>query len=157
MHLAHDFERFRSVLDQVCSTWDRPPAKDDLVKAYWEALKDITFAEFERNAKQLMRLARAKTPWPKPGDFRDRPEEQGLKRTANMEADARMAEERSQRNWDELREKDPELFALEIGIARCGLILARDRADTPQYGEARTLDFTLRERRRALLKERAAQ
>jgi len=58
--------------------------------------------------------------------------------------------------WAEFERRDPELAALELGIAQWGLILARDPPDSPQYAEARREDWKFREARRQLIERRQA-
>jgi hypothetical protein len=156
MDRAHDFDPFRALLDQLCAVFDRPPAKNELVQAYWDALRFAPIAEIERNVKRIVRTATKSTRWPKPGDLRDEAPEETAQKSSSAEAARRMAVDLNQRTWDELKTRDPELYALEIGIARCARILAADHESTPQHAEARRVDWQMRERRRQLLAERAA-
>ena len=55
MDTMRDYKPFQALLDQLCASWDRPPAKDELVQAYWSALKDVSFAEVKRNVERLIR------------------------------------------------------------------------------------------------------
>jgi len=155
MDTARDFEPFRGLMDKLCATFDRPP-KDEVVEAYWNSLRDVRFAEVERNVTRVIRNATADTKWPKPGDLRDASPEQGGRRSAAMEANFRVAEERAVRNLEALRTQDSELWELETGIARCGRILASDPAESPQFAEALRLDRQYRDKRRALWTARAA-
>jgi hypothetical protein len=153
MDTMRDYEPFRTLLDQLCATFDRPPAKDELVQSYWAALKDVHFAEVRRNVERIVRTATSATKWPKPGDLRD--EAPPTTRSASMEADFRVAEERAVRNLEEQRRLDPELWRLEAGIARVGRILAADHEGSPQYAEAVRLDRLYRDQRLALWNARA--
>lgn len=151
-----DFEPFRLLLDQLCAAFDRPKAKDELVNAYWEALHEVRFAEVERRVKNILKTATSKTKWPKPGELREvAPDAADQGRSASMDAAYREAEMNNHRNWMAMKAADPELYQLEMGIAQCGRILARDHESSPQYAEAHRLDGHYRQRRRALLTERA--
>ncbi|HZP86618.1 MAG TPA: hypothetical protein VFB54_07335 [Burkholderiales bacterium] len=155
MDTQRDFAPFRKLLDQLCVTFDRPPAKDELVNAYWDALRDARFDEVSRNVARIIRTATEKTRWPKPGQLRDAAPDERAHRTASEEAGFRAAIELNRRTWSEFEARDPQLYAIEIAIARCARILATDHESTPQHAEARALDWRLRQRRWALLAERA--
>jgi hypothetical protein len=150
MDTMRDFEPFRLELDKLCATFDRPPAKDELVEAYWASLRDVRFTEVQRNVARILRTATKETKWPKPGDLRDAAPEEGSRRSASHEAACQAAEQRNIRHWEELRATDPELHQIELSIAQCGRILASDDPSTPQYAEAIQLDRRYRDRRHAL-------
>lgn len=154
MDTMRDYKPFQSLLDQLCASWDRPPAKDELVQAYWAALKDVSFAEVKRNVERLIRTATSATKWPKPGDLRD--EAPATSRNASMEADFRQAEERAVRNLEEQRQRDPELWRLEVGIAKCARIMVTEHEGSPQYAEALRLDRLYRDQRMEVWRQRAA-
>lgn len=155
MNREQDFAQFRRLLDQLCATWDRPPAKDELVEAYWEALRFDSLTEIERNARRIMKTAGRRTPWPKPGELRDESREETPQRAASQEAARRGAEVLNAETWKQLEAQDPVRHEIEIGIARCARIMVSSHESTPQFAEARQLDWELRQRRRALQSERA--
>jgi hypothetical protein len=157
MDTMRDFAPFREEIDKLCATFDRPPAKDELVDAYWNSLRDTQLSEIRRNVARIIRTATRDTKWPKPGDLRDAVPEEGTRRSAAHEAAYRSAEERSARNWEEQRRLDPELAEVELGIAKCGRILAADDPSTPQHAEALAMDRQYRDQRKALLERRSAK
>lgn len=154
MDTIRDFEPFRKEMDKLCATWDRPPAKDELVEAYWNSLRDVRFSEVQRNVARLTRTATRDTKWPKPGDLRDTVPEEGSRRSAAHEAGMQSAERRNLRNWEEMRQADEELWKVEVMIAKCGRILACDDPASPQYEDALRFDKKARDERRALLERR---
>jgi len=155
MDTMRDFEPFRAEIDKLCATFDRPPAKDELVDAYWNSLRDIRLSEVQRNVARIIRTATRETKWPKPGDLRDAVPEEGTRRSAAHEAAYRSAEERSARNWEEALRHDRQLAEVELGIARCGRILASDDQSTPQHAEALSMDRQYRDQRMKLLESRS--
>jgi hypothetical protein len=154
MDTMRDYTPFRALLDQLCASWDRPPAKDELVQAYWAALKDVSLAEVKRNIERLIRTGTSVTKWPKPGDLRD--EAPSNSRNSSMEADFAQAEQRAIRNLEEQRQRDPELWRLETGIAKCARIMVTEHEGSPQYAEAVRLDRLYRDQRMEVWRQRAA-
>ena len=150
--LNYEFDQFRELLDQLCATGDRPPAKDELVKAYWDALKDVRLSEVRANATRVLRTATSSTRFPKPAELRNSAPMEQTPAAAAVQSDA---ERRSVRNWGELAKRDIQLHNIELGIAQCGRILAADNIGSPQYAEALKQDRQLRDQRRELLEERA--
>lgn len=157
MDTMRDFAPFRAEIDKLCATFDRPPAKDELVDAYWNSLRDVTIAEIRRNVARIIRTATRDTKWPKPGDLRDATPEEGTRRSAAHEAAYHSAEQRAARGWEDFRRHDPDLCEVELGIARCGRILAADDPSTPQHADALRMDREYRDRRRTLLETRSAK
>jgi hypothetical protein len=145
MDSMRDYKPFQALLDQLCATFDRPPAKDELVQAYWAALKETSLAEIRRNVERIIRSATSATKWPKPGDLRD--EAPSNSRNASMDADFRVAEERAVRNLEQQRSLDPEMWRLEVGIAKCARIMVTEAESSPQYAEALRLDRLYRDQR----------
>lgn len=155
MDTIRDFGPFRGEIDKLCATFDRPPAKDELVEAYWNSLRDVRFSEVQRNVARIIRTATRESKWPKPGDLRDTVLEEGTRRSAAHEASFDAAVRRNERNWEELRNSDEELWRLEVTIAKCGRILSSDDPSTPQYTDAIQQDRIARDQRHALLSRRA--
>jgi hypothetical protein len=154
MDTMRDFAPFRAEIDKLCATFDRPPAKDELVDAYWNSLRDARLSEIQRNVARIIRTATKETKWPKPGDLRDAAPEEGTRRTASQEAGAQSAERLSIRNWNALQSSDADLWKLEVSIAKCGRTLASHEPDSLQYAEAIRLDRRARDERRMLLEGR---
>jgi hypothetical protein len=155
MDTMRDFTPFRAELDKLCATFDRPPAKDELVNAYWESLRDARFSEIQRNVQRIIRNATKETKWPKPGDLRDCAPEEGTRRSAGHEAAINDAEKRSLRNWGSLAANDRALHDIELGIAQHGRVLATTHEDSPEHRESLRADRILRDQRRELQAERA--
>jgi hypothetical protein len=147
-----EFNQFRELLDELCATWDRPPAKDELVRAYWDALKDVRFSEVRANATRILRTATKDTRFPKPAELRNTAP---IEKSATAQAAQTEAERRCIRNWGEFAKRDLQLHNIELGIAQCGRILAADDMSSPQYAEALRQDRQLRDQRMKLLEERA--
>lgn len=154
MDTQKDFEPFRKQLDALCATFDRPPAKDEMVEAYWNSLRDVRFSEVQRNVARIVRNATKDTKWPKPGDLRDQAPDETSRRSASMEAAFREAEANCVRNLDAMRAQDPELWKLEVSIAKVGRCIAAEHPSTPQFAEAVELDRSYRDRRAELLRSR---
>ncbi len=57
MDTMRDFAPFRVEIDKLCATFDRPPAKDELVDAYWNSLRDTRLSEIQRNVARIIRTA----------------------------------------------------------------------------------------------------
>ncbi len=147
---------FFQLIDQLCAAFDRPPARDEMREAYWNALHDVRLSEIRGNIDRLIKLATRDSKFPRPGDLRDLREETPSQKSASAEAAFRDALRRNGEMWQEWHDRDPEEAALEHGIALAGRILSCEHAGTPQYAEALREDRQLRDRRRELLQSRVA-
>jgi hypothetical protein len=146
-----EYEPFRALLDGLCATWDRPPAKDEMVSAYWNALKDARYSEVKSNVERIIRSATRDSKWPRPGDLRNDVPSNLL---PSREADFKACEHRCARNWDERMQKDPELTGLELAIAKTDRVLASDHQGSPIYATALEENARYRNQLRQLLDER---
>ena len=151
MNWATDYEPFQKLLDGLCATWDRPPAKDELVAAYWGALKDASYAEIRRNVDRLIKTATRDSKWPRPGDLRDQTPSVPL---PAREAEFKAGEERCTRNWDERLRKDPELTRIELAIAKTDRIIATVHESSPIYATAFDENWRYRQELQALREDR---
>ena len=133
MNQLTEYEPFRALLDGLCATWDRPPAKDEMVSAYWSALKDARYSEIKRNVERLIRTATRGSKWPMPGDLRDEAPTNVL---PAREAEFKACEERCARNWAERMKADPELTGIELAIAKTDRLLATEHEGSPAYATA---------------------
>jgi hypothetical protein len=156
MDTIKDFAPFRTEIDKLCATFDRPPAKDELVDAYWNSLRDVRFSEVQRNVQRIIRNATRETKWPKPGDLRDCAPEEGSRKFAGHEAALKEAERRCIRNWGQLAAQDRALHDIELAIAHYGRILATTDYGTEEHAEAVRLDRLARDQHRDLLAKREA-
>jgi len=143
---------FFELIDQLCASFDRPPARDEMRQAYWKALHDVRLSEVRANVDRLIRAATSQSRFPRPGDLRN---EAVSEKSASAEMAWRDVERRNADMWREWHERDPELAALEHGISLAARILASAHEGSPQYAEALREDRQLRDRRRAFLVERA--
>ena len=155
MDAMRDFVPFRAELDKLCATFDRPPAKDELVNAYWESLRDAHFSEIQRNVKRIIRTATKETKWPKPGELRDNVPAES-KRSAASEAAYNAAERQNLKNWGELAKSDLRKHNLMLAIAHHGRTLATTDPDSPEHLEAVRLDRQARDELRELEIKRAS-
>lgn len=141
---AADYESFRQLLDQLCATWDRPPAKDELLQAYWQALRDVNLHEVKRKVEEVLRTATGRAPFPKPGELRNQaPKADHVTSDGGWKA----ADARCIRNLEELRRADPKRWQFEVDLRRVDRILATADPGTSMY------EIALRERNQ--LKDRA--
>ena len=133
MNQITEYEPFEKLLDALCATWDRPPAKPEMVAAWWAALKDVRFGEVKGNIERLIRTATRDSKWPRPGDLRNEPPSNV---TPAREADFKAAEDRCARNWDERMRADSELTGIELAIAKTDRVLASEHQGSPIYATA---------------------
>lgn len=133
MNQLTEYESFRALLDGLCATWDRPPAKDEMVSAYWNALKDVRYGEVKSNVERLIRIATRDSKWPRPGDLRNEAPSNVL---PAREAEFKACEERCARNWDERMRLDPELTNIELAVAKTDRVLASEYQGSPIYATA---------------------
>lgn len=154
MNQLTDYEPFEKLLDALCATWDRPPAKPEMVAAWWTALKDARFGEVKGNIERLIRTATRDSKWPRPGDLRNEPPTNVL---PAREAEFKACEERCARKWDERMRKDPELTRLELAIAKTDRLLASDYIGSPAYAAALDENRSFRNQLKELLEARRRQ
>ena len=149
-----EFGGFSSELKQLCASFGRRYT-DALAQAYWRVLRDAPLSEIETNVERILLSATRDTKFPAPAELRN--EAPSMRRTPAMDAEFTKIEERSARTLDELRERDSDLWRLEVSIARTGRILAMCDPGTPQYDEASRRDRVYRDQRRALIESRKEQ
>lgn len=146
-------KNFFELIDQLCATFDRPPARDEMRQAYWKALHDVRLSEVRANVDRLIRTATSTSRFPRPGDLRNEPVNE---KAPGEDAHYQDAMRRNGEMWPEWHRRDPELAALEHGISIAARTLARDHEGSPQYAEALREDRMLRDQRTVLLKGRVA-
>lgn len=154
MNQLSEYEPFRALLDGLCATWDRPPAKDEMVSAYWTALKDVRYGEVKNNVERLIRTATRESKWPRPGDLRNEIPSNVL---PAREAEFKACEERCARNWDERMRVDPELTRIELAVAKTDRMLASEYQGSPIYAQALDENRRYRDQLRAFLERRLIQ
>jgi hypothetical protein len=147
MNQLTEYEPFRALLDGLCATWDRPPAKDEMVLAYWNALKDARYGEVKGNVERLIRTATRDSKWPRPGDLRNEAPSNVL---PAREAEFKACEERCARNWDVRMRADSELTGIELAIAKTDRVLAGEHQGSPIYAVALDENYRYRNQLRQL-------
>lgn len=149
-----EFDAFKAELKQLCASFGKAYT-DALGQAYWRVLHDAPLSEVEANVERILLSAGQKTPFPKPSELRNNAPS-GI-RTPSMDADFTRMVERNSKMWNEWFAEDAEMARIELGIARCGRILAADFPGSPQYAMALQEDRQLRDRRHKAWEQRAAQ
>lgn len=110
MDRQRDFKSFQNLMDQLCATFhDGRKANNPLVEAYWYALGDVSIEEVAAHVKKIIANATKDTRFPKPRELRT---------VAPAAAPDAMAERLSEETWNELRERDPIRFEVELRIAQ---------------------------------------
>lgn len=131
-------------------------AKSDHLEAYWLGLQDAKLSEVARRVEQICKTATKRKAVPLPAELRKAlPEREIPQENPQHQTESATALRLNSETWSELEKADPELFGVEIGIARAGRILAADRPSSPAYAEALTQDRQLRDQRLALWRKRA--
>lgn len=98
-----DFDAFRQVLNQLGEVFGGKVPSDAVVRAYWDALRDIALSTVEHHAQACMRHGKF---FPKPRELR--PAEAREAPPATGKGDAfRDGEARSTANLEELRRESP--------------------------------------------------
>lgn len=149
-----DFKRHLKVLFAAYTDF---PMRDEQEEAYWLGLHHARLSEVVANIAKLCGCAKKGVPVPRPGDLLNVQPADRPTKDARVEAAFESADKFSTRTWDAMMRDDPELARLELGIAQCGRILARDHESTPQYAEALRQDHRLRDQRLSLWRIRAGR
>lgn len=176
----HDKPEFERLLGELFAAYRQPPAQTDVIEGFWKSLVRLSIIEFNRvQALMLAELEFTDPPkylsprhiWAantrlraRGGDTSARPTRsvhQTLLELADRDPQhqghIRPALSLNEQVWREFGDRDPELQALEYGIAQCGLILARDAPGSPQYAEAVREDRKFRDERQWLIERRRAE
>lgn len=133
MDTQRDFPAFRDLMDDLSAALrDGFKASDATVRAYFEALKDISLGEIRANAKRIIATATKETPFPRPASLRNRPPAQA--QSAPSFAHER-AERETQRTWREMRQRDPVEFEIRFRSARAFWELAQCDVSDPGHDE----------------------
>lgn len=117
MHQA-DFDSFASVLGKLATVYGKK-LDDELVQAYWSALKDQTLSAIIDLSMKHMRYGKF-FPKPvelRPKDSRDKPMEHSSSNKAEERAMRRLEDQRrtDPRGWlKTMADHDPDCFALQL-------------------------------------------
>jgi hypothetical protein len=150
-----EVEDFYAQLDQLFAAADKPKPSNEVRMAWWLALSDATLAEVRENVQRWIRTATASTKFPRPAQMRNQLPAEEYR--AQDDGRARVAEEAAMKNWDRLKQTDPELFSLERQIAIADRIMARHHSDTAEHKQAARDWFDLKRQRDQLLERRHPQ
>lgn len=133
MDAQRDFAPFRELLDQLRAALGGGDfkASDAMVKAYWDALKDVSLAEVRERVKLIIATAKAETPFPRPSM---------LRRSACAQRDVPdashdRAERASTYRWEALRKHDVVEFTVQERIARLARELVNLAPEDPGFRE----------------------
>lgn len=131
MDTMRDFDAFGGMMDQLCAVWNRP-VNDEVVKSYWNALKEIPRTEVERNFNRIIKTATRKDPWPKPADLRD---EVPTDVKQDPKFDAAVAF--SIRNLEELKRTDENAWRREVRLRYLDRRIATEWEGSTIYDQAK--------------------
>jgi hypothetical protein len=126
-----DFEQFGALMRQLSQVFAKK-LTDEMVQAYWAALKDQSFPTVKRFADQHIRYQKF---FPKPFELREK-EEKSVARDAKADADFKAAEDRCIRNLEELRTLDPIAHRREVGRRVVNRVLATQHPGSSMYEAA---------------------
>jgi len=134
MDMQRDFQPFRELLDQLRAALGGGDfkASDAMLKAYWDALKDVSLTEVRDNVKRIIATATADTPFPRPNSLRRSAHAQ---RSFTPDAVHERAERSSYCRWDALRKHDVVEFTVQARIARLARELLDAAPEDPGYRE----------------------
>lgn len=144
-----EFDSFKGELKQLCATFGKPYS-DPLGQAYWRVLRDLPLEEVRSTVERLLNGASADAKLPKPNQLR------GKRPPPELEVDPKFTKllEANRECWADWFARDPEMAAIELGIAKAARIMATEHEGSLMYAEARQEDWMFRERRRALTEKR---
>jgi len=132
MDTQRDFKPFQDLLDELHETLRNGfKAPDALVRAYWDALKDVSLAEVRFHVKRIMATATKQTSFPLPRELRNHAH--ALDTAGDAKRDA--CERASIRGWEQMRAADPVRWRIEVGIARAARELATRSPDDPGFDD----------------------
>lgn len=131
MDNQRDGNAFRELMDQLSSSLREGfKASDEMKDAYWNALKDVSFAEVRANAQRIIATATPETRLPRPASLRNRPM-QGVMVAPSFAQEK--AERDSIRRWREFKERDPIGYEIEWRSSRAFTSLAQCDEGDPDH------------------------
>jgi hypothetical protein len=133
MDTQRDFKPFQDLMDDLSAALREGfKASDAMVRAYFDALKDVSIHEIRANVKRIIATATRDTPFPRPTSLRNRPPPSSA--TAPNAAQEK-SERDSIRRWEELRKTNPVLWEIEVRSARSFRRMLELDEDDPGYAE----------------------
>lgn len=131
MDHQRDFLPFQRTVSRLCVTFDKF-ANDEIIEAWWKALKDCNFHEVERAIDEFIARADEKTKFPRPGQFRSVPLAANDRDAAK---DRRFAEDNA-RNWKAFCDRFPYSGPIREKMAMAARIMASEHEASPAHAEA---------------------
>lgn len=123
---ANDFDVFRTTL-QTCGEVFGKPVTDKLISSYWDALKDLHIAAFERAASSHMRYGKF---FPKPAELRPKTEKAP---EPQDEKAINESERASVKTWEAMRNEHPAKFWRMFAKAYIGRLHFRFAEGSPEF------------------------
>lgn len=111
---GEEFDDFANELKQLCASLGKAYT-DALVQAYWRVLRDVSLEEVQAHVERILLNAKKDTKFPRPADLRSTPPTQ---LAPPSDPAFREAEDRSIRNLEELRQRDPSAWEKNVRAAR---------------------------------------
>jgi hypothetical protein len=108
-----EFDAFVALMGELAEAFHRP-CTEELVSAYWKALKDCRLSELRAAAQEIIRTATEKTPFPRPGALRARV---GASTPTDSDGHFQAGLRTAVRTWRELKASDPIEFEIQFRIA----------------------------------------
>jgi hypothetical protein len=128
-----DFEQFGGLLRQLSEVYSKK-LTDEMVQAYWDALKDQSFKSVRQLADQHLRSQKF---FPKPFELRPQEEKPKVVRDAAAEAAFKEGETRCIRYLEELNRLDPDRHRSEVTVRRLDRLIATTHESSPAYQRIR--------------------
>jgi len=132
VHTA-DREQFLALLDTCADVFGKPKLDDLKAQVYWRALRDLSLERVRHGVEMHLRFGKF---FPKPRELRPTDDKPPREVSPQHEATIQAAERAACVAWDELRRRDPQRFAYEIGMARAARSMAGFDESSPIYAEA---------------------
>lgn len=123
-----DFEEFSKLMGRMAEVFGKKPS-NDLVQAYWGALKDQPLSTVSGLAASHIRISKF---FPKPFELRPRSEAKVVRDT-KADADFKAAEARCIANLEELGRQDPQKWEKEVRIRKLDRLVAITHESHPAY------------------------
>jgi hypothetical protein len=117
-----DAVEFKALLGRLAVIFGKPAPADDVIDAYWSALKDLHFAAVKRSAEHHIRYGKF---FPKPFELRPK-EDKRSEETPSQRAAFDGALRENRQNWETWLAKEP-------AKARAALVVAYAARVEEQY------------------------
>lgn len=128
-----DFKPFRDLMDELSAALRAGFKADDaMVRAYWDALKDVSLSEVRGHVKRIIATATKETQFPKPRDLRDKPP---VIQTSVYDSKREQAQRLNEQAWREMKARDPVTFHIEVNIARTAREMQTCDPDDPDWAQ----------------------